>query len=184
MAKGDTFFIRGQVIATADQTRVESSIDLGSYVNLGINKGTALRVHSVQTQFCDNLGLVPLIDASAGTGGQTRGTFCCAAITTAQVPSSFAASEMPQANEDYVMLSTAISGVNPNNDADQGILTHDTDVAPQDFRNGYLLAVDELFLYGCADDAWNESVYINFVLECSLESISQATAVSLSLSQN
>ena len=184
MAKGDTFFIRGQVIAAADETRVESTIDLGSYVNLGINKGTALRVHSVQTQFCDNLGLVPAIDASAGTGGQTRGTFACAAITTAQVPSSFATNEMPQANEDYVMLTTAISGVNPNNDNDQGILTHDTDVAPQDFRNGYLLAVDELYLYGVADDAWNEAVYINFVLECSLESISQATAVSLSLSQN
>lgn len=184
MAKGDTFFIRGQVIAAANQTRVEAEIDLGSYVNLGINKGTALRVHSVQTQFCDNLGLVPLIDASAGAGGQTRGTFAVAAITTAQVPASFAAAQMPFASEDYVMLSTAISGVNPNNDNDQGILTQDTDVAPQDFRNGYLLAVDTLYMYACADDAWNESVYVNFVLECSLESITQASAVSLSLSQS
>jgi hypothetical protein len=91
---------------------------------------------------------------------------------------------MPFASEDYVMLSTAISGVNPNNDNDQGILTQDTDVAPQDFRNGYLLAVDTLYMYACADDAWNESVYVNFVLECSLESITQASAVSLSLSQS
>ena len=189
MAKGDTFFIRGQVIAptgqaSGAQNRAQGEIDLGSYVNLGVNKGTALRVHSVQVQFCDSKGLVPAIDASAGAGGQTRGTYACAAITTAQVPSSFAADEMPQINEDYVMYSAAISGVNPNNDADQGILTHDTDIAPQHLKNGYLLAVESLYLYGAGDDAWNEDVYINFMLECSLETITQATAVSLSLSQS
>ena len=91
---------------------------------------------------------------------------------------------MPQANQDYVMFSSAISGVNPNNDNDQGILTHDTDIAPQHMINGYLLAVDQLYLYAAGDDAWNEDVYVNFVLECSLEKITQATAVSLSLSQS
>ena len=175
--------LRGQVIAAADETRVEAEIDLGSYVNLGISKGTALRVHSVQIQYCDATGLVPLIDASAGTGGQTRGTFACAAITTARVPASFSAAEMPQLNQDYVMFSGNVSGVNPNNDNDQGILTDAMDVAPQHLENGYLLAVDQLYLYGVADDAWNESIYINVLLECSLEKITQATAVSLSLSQ-
>jgi len=179
----DTFILRGQVICVADQTRYTATIDLGSYVNLGITKGTALRVHSVQVQYCDNLGLVPLIDASAGAGGQTRGTFACSAITTAQVPASFAASQMPQLNEDYVMFSGNVSGVNPNNDNDQGILTDAMDIAPQHLEHGYLLAVDNLHLYGCVDDAWNESIYINFALECSLEKITQATAVSLSLSQ-
>lgn len=179
----DTFILRGQVIATANETRVESTLDLGSYVNLGITKGTALRVHSVQVQYCDNLGLVPLIDASAGAGGQTRGTFACSAITTAQVPASFTGPQMPQLSEDYVMFSGNVSGVNPNNDNDQGILTDAMDIAPQHLEHGYLLAVDTLYMYGCADDAWNEDIYINFALECSLEKITQATAVSLSLSQ-
>ncbi len=183
MAKGDTFFIRGQVIATADQQRVESSIDLGSYVNLGINKGTALRVLSVQQQICDSTGLIPIMDG-ASANGVSKGAFLNTAITTAQVPTSFAAAEMPQLNEDYVMFSSGLTMYSQNTDTDQGIISHDADVAPQDFRNGYLLAVDELYLYACADDAWAESVYVNFVLECSLESISQATAVSLSLSQN
>ncbi len=183
MAK-DTFMLRGQVIAAADETRVEAEIDLGSYVNLGISKGTALRVHSVQVQYADNLGLVPVIDASAGAGGQTRGTFACSAITTAQVPASFGASEMPSLDQDYVMFTGNVSGVNPNNDNDQGILTDAMDMAPQHLKEGYLLAVDKLYLYGVADDAWNESIYINFCLECSLEKITQATAVSLSLSQS
>lgn len=184
MAKGETFMLRGQVIATADETRVEAEIDLGSYVNLGVNKGTALRVHSVQVQYSDNLGLVPLINASAGSGGQTRGTFACSAITTAQVPASFDASQMPTLDEDYVMFTGNVSGVNPNDDNDQGILTDAMDMAPQHLKEGYLLAVDTLYLYGVADNAWNESIYINFCLECSLEKITQASAVSLSLSQS
>ena len=183
MPAKDTFMLRGQVIATADETRVENTIDLGSYVNLGITKGTALRVHSVQVQYCDNKGLVPVIDASAGAGGHTRGTFACSAITTAQVPASFAADEMPQLNQDYVMFTGNVSGVNPNDDADQGILSDSLDIAPQHLEHGYLLAVDTLYLYAVADDAWNENIYVNFALECSLEKITQATAVSLSLSQ-
>jgi len=179
----DTFMLRGQVIAAADEVRVESTIDLGSYVNLGITKGTALRVHSVQVQYCDAKGIVPVIDASAGSGGQTRGTFACAAITTAQVPASFDTDEMPQLDQDYVMFTGNVSGVNPNNDNDQGLLTDAMDLAPQHLQHGYLLAVDTLYMYGVADDAWNESIYINFALECSLEKITQATAVSLSLSQ-
>tara|TARA_R100000664_G_scaffold10680_1_gene17585 strand:+ start:54 stop:605 length:552 start_codon:yes stop_codon:yes gene_type:complete len=182
MAK-ETFMLRGQVIAAADETRVEAEIDLGSYVNLGISKGTALRVHSVQVQYCDSKGIVPVIDASAGSGGQTRGTFCCSAITTAQVPASFGTEEMPQLDQDYVMFSGNVSGVNPNNDNDQGLLTDAMDLAPQHLQHGYLLAVDTLYLYAVADDAWNESIHVNFLLECSLEKITQATAVSLSLSQ-
>lgn len=178
-----TFMIRGQVIAPATGTRAQAVIDLGSYVNLGLKKSTALRVHSIQTQFCDNLGLVPTIDASAGAGGQTRGTYCCAVITTAEVPASFTGPQLPQLSDDYVMHSVSVSGVNPNDDNDQGILTHDTDIAPQGLTDGYLVAVDNLYMYATADDAWNESVYVNFLLECSLEAIDQNNAVSLSLSQ-
>ena len=180
--KGDTFLIRGQVIPEDSQVRIESTIDLGSYVNLGVNKGTALRIWSVQQQICDSLGTVPLIDAAAAAG-DAKGCFVNTAITTAQVPASFNAAEMPQINQDYVMYSSALSGVNFNNDSDQGLWTHDLDVAPQNLKEGYLLAVDTLYLYALADDAWAEDVYVNFMLECSIESISQATAVSLSLSQ-
>ena len=183
MPTPDTFILRGQVIAAADEQRVQNTIDLGSYVNLGISKGTALRVHSVQIQYCDNKGLVPVIDAASAGGGQTRGVFACAAITTAAVPASFAADEMPQLDQDYSMFTGNVSGVNPNNDNDQGILTDAMDMAPQHLEHGYLLAVDTLYLYGVADDAWNESIHFNFALECSLEKITQATAVSLSLSQ-
>lgn len=182
MPTAETFMLRGQVIPGNSQTRIEADIDLGSYVNLGISKGTALRVHSVQVQICDNLGTVPAIAAAAGSG-EAKGAFVNTAITTAQVPASFDAAEMPQLNQDYVMFTSSITGANANDDADQGVLTHDLDIAPQHMSHGYLLAVDTLYLYAIADDAWSEAVYVNFALECSLEKITQATAVSLSLSQ-
>ena len=63
-----TFFLRQQLIATADETFVESELDLGAYVNLGSTKPQVLRVHSVQVQFSDSQGLVPTIDAAASVG--------------------------------------------------------------------------------------------------------------------
>lgn len=184
MAKGDTFFIRGQAITTqGSENRVETEIDLGSYVNLGINKGTALRVHGVQMQVCDPTGLPPT-SAHDATAGESLSAYACAAITTAQVPTSFAATEMPQLNEDYVMFSASLIQTNQSEDGDQGIVSHALDIAPQDMQKGYLLAVDTLYVYAGADDSWNENLHFNFLLECSLEQISQASAVSLSLSQN
>ena len=182
--KGETFFIRGQVITTqGSENRVEAEIDLGSYVNLGINKGTALRVHGVQMQICDPTGLPPISNEDSASA-KFKSAYACTAITTAQVPSSFAATEMPQLNEDYVMYSASVVQTNQSADDDQGVLSHSLDIAPQDMVAGYLLAVDTLYMYAAADDQWVENLHFNFLLECSLENISQATAVSLSLSQN
>ena len=180
----ETFFLRAQAITTqGSENRVETEIDLGSYVNLGISKGTALRVHGVQMQICDPTGLPP-ISSFDGASAKFRSAYACAAITTAQVPSSFAATEMPQLNEDYVMFSAAVVQTNQSADDDQGVLSHSLDIAPQDMQKGYLLAVDNLYVYAAADDQWQENLHFNFILECSLEKITQSTAVSLSLSQS
>ena len=180
----ETFFLRAQAITTqGSENRVETEVDLGSYVNLGIAKGTALRVHGVQMQVCDSIGLPP-ISAFDATAGESVSAYACAAITTAQVPSSFGATEMPQLNEDYVMFSAAVIQTNQSADNDQGIQSHSLDIAPQHMQKGYLLAVDNLYVYAAADDSWSEDLHFNFILECSLEKITQSTAVSLSLSQS
>lgn len=183
MAKGETFFIRGQVATVqGDQSRVVSTIDLGSYVNLGVNKGTAMRVHGVQLQVCDAFGLPPTttFDAEAG---ESISSYACAAITTKAVPSSLGSSSMPELNDDSVFFTAAFIQTNQGDANDQGIQSHSLDVAPQHMKDGYLLAVDELYLYAAADDAWSEILHFNFLLEVSLENITQANAVALSLSQ-
>lgn len=183
MAKGETFFIRAQVETdVTNETREESVIDLGAYVNLGLKQSTLLRVHSVQQQICDDQGLVPTIDGAAGAGVH-RYAFCNSAITTKRYIDTADPKSMPQLFDDSTMYSAAVIGENANTDVDNGIYSHDTDIAPQHLSTGYLVGVDNLYLYAAADDAFAETVFVNVLLECSLESATQSNAVALALSQ-
>lgn len=184
MAKG-TFFLRAEVNAGSDQTRVEEVIDLGAYVNLGSTKPQVLRVHSVQIAFTDSLGLPPSVDAATAVG-DTRTAFAVAAITTKQSslpvgPSP--AGAMPRLSDDDSMFTSAILMSNSNDTIDQGFGSGVTDLAPQHLENGYLVGVDSLYLYGFADDAWNEDVYISICMECSVEPATRENAINLALSQ-
>lgn len=183
MAKSDPFFIRAQVQANVTtEERQEVEIDLGAYVNLGLKQSTLLRVNSVQQQLCDAQGLVPTIDGAAGAGVH-RYAFCNSAITTKRYIDTADAKSMPQLNDDATMYSAAVIGENANTDVDNGIYTHDTDIAPQHMMSGYLVGVDNLYLYAAADDAFAEDVFVNVLLECTLESATQSNAVALALSQ-
>ena len=183
MAKSETFFIRARVEAdTTNELRQETVIDLGAYVNLGLKQSTLLRVHSVQQQICDSQGLVPTIDGASGAGVH-RYAFCNSAITTKRYIDTADTKSMPALDDDATMYSAAVIGENANTDADNGIYSHDTDIAPQHLQTGYLVGVDNLYLYVAADDAFNETIFVNVLLECTLESATQSNAVALALSQ-
>lgn len=183
MAKSDMFFIRAQVQANVStEERQETVIDLGAYVNLGLKQSTLLRVHSVQQQLCDAQGLVPTIDP-ATSAGVHKYAFCNSAITTKRYIDTADPKSMPQLNDDATMYSAAVIGENANTDIDNGIYTHDTDIAPQHMMGGYLVGVDNLYLYCASDDAFAETVFVNVLLECTLESATQSNAVALALSQ-
>ncbi|GAH64819.1 unnamed protein product, partial [marine sediment metagenome] len=53
MAKSDAFFIRAKLTQTG-QAFVDTEIDLGSFVNLGISKSTVLRIHAIEVQIQDD----------------------------------------------------------------------------------------------------------------------------------
>ena len=183
MAKSETFFIRAQVETdVTNETRQKIEIDLGAYVNLGLKQSTLLRVHSIQQQICDSQGLVPTIDGASGAGVH-RYAFCNSAITTKRYIDTADPKSMPQLNDDATMYSAAVVGENANTDVDNGQYTHDTDIAPQHLSTGYLVGVDNLYLYAAADDAFAETVFVNVLLECTLESATQSNAVALALSQ-
>ena len=186
MAKSDTFFIRASVTTdiSAAQSRQETEIDLGAYVNLGLKQSTLLKVNSIQIQYCDAKGLPAIVKEAPGAG-EFGSAFCAAAITTKQVPSSFAADQMPQLDDDATMFTASIVASNGNTAAagDQGITTSDMDLAPQHLQDGYLVGVDSLYLYAASDDKWGEAVIVNVLLECQLVSATQSNAVALALSQ-
>jgi hypothetical protein len=58
------------------------------------------------------------------------------------------------------------------------------DQMPQTWRNGYLIAVDSLWLASDADATSTGADYnISIVMECTLENATQASSTALALSQ-
>tara|TARA_R100000426_G_C4814504_1_gene107849 strand:- start:266 stop:856 length:591 start_codon:yes stop_codon:yes gene_type:complete len=176
----NTFFLRQQLIAPNDETFPTNEIDLGAFVNLGSTKPQVLRVHSVQISFTDSQGLVPTIK-EATSPADAKSAFCSFSITTKERASG---NLIPMLSDDETMFTASIVGTNLNDDDDQGIYSDAMDIAPQHLVNGYLVGVDTLHLYACADDAWAESVYISVCLECSVEAVTKENAVNLALSQS
>ena len=182
MAKSsDTFFLRGQVVTDhTSQTRVQSTIDLGAFVNLGSSKPQILRIHSIQQQICDSDGLVPTVDAS-GASGESRTAFLNTCISTKAT--ELGTGDLPQLNLDEVIFTAAVNFTNGKNSPDNGFMSTGADIAPQHLVNGILVGVDTLYLYALGDNAFDENVHVNFMLECSVEPATRENAIAIALSQ-
>jgi len=164
MAKSDSFFIRASV-TTSGTTYVQSEIDLGSYVNLGVSKSTIMRIHNVAVSYFDaNLPAGPILkDADAKISWQ---------LTTQSQSELIFPTDKSMASSGSLVIKT---GVTPS---------QDYDIAPQDWTNGYLIGVDSLFM-GADLSAVLDSgdVTIALVMEVTLENATQANSVALALSQ-
>ncbi|GAG63467.1 unnamed protein product, partial [marine sediment metagenome] len=57
------------------------------------------------------------------------------------------------------------------------------DNLPQLWTNGYLVAVDQIFLGGQASEKWLGDVVVSITMECTVETMTQAAAMALALSQ-
>lgn len=171
MAKSDNFYLRIEVALPADESIVEAELDLGSYVNLGPKSSTILRINGIDCAYQDATGLVPTVDAN----GQAFAAWAlCTQSSTA----------MPRLSDRSVVASGALQAVNTSGSAaSPGAVYEANDVNPRDYRDGYDVAVDSLFLRGQVDDAWNETVYVSLVLECQQITATQANATAIAISQ-
>ena len=172
MAKSDSFFIRAKVTVSG-VTYNQTEIDLGSFVNLGVTKSTLLRIHNVQAQYMDNSDKSAMIYYDGGIpGGLFRWQLC----TQSQAALTDAADKSYVTGGAYSQAST--TGVLVQN-ADQT-----ADANPMEWRNGYLVGVDSMFLGADSSATWDSGdVDIIVILECTLETATQASATALALSQ-
>lgn len=170
MPKTDTFFIRKTLDAENDNSYQQTSIDLGSYVN-ALEK-SVLRVKSIQVAYTDNTGRSSTI--SANKTGVSQFQLVTQSQTDIVLPSNSS-----------VIASGRIAAVNTHATAEiGGIISHDLDVGPTTFgTDGYLVAVDEIFLGGSTNTSFTGDVYISVVLECQVETLTQSKAMALALSQ-
>jgi len=174
MAKSDSFFIRARVTSN-DQTYVQSEIDLGSFVNLGVSKSTLLRIHNVAVQYSDNNGPNnPIYTTAAAPAG-------AAWQLTTQSQTA-----LVLADDKSVVSSGALSAFGDSTSTAHAFGSFDTeDVNPQMWTQGYLIGVDSLFLAVDLSGATFTSgnIDICIVMECTLEAATQANSVALALSQ-
>ena len=163
MAKTDSFFIRAG--ATFDSANfVQSTVDLGAFVD-ALGK-SVLRIHNISVQWGTNVQLTPGVNTDYAAMFQltTQTQTGMVAATDKSVISTGKLSCAGGANSEIVMLNDSV------------------DVAPQEWRNGYLVGVEAIYL-GIDQNADFGLDNCNIVLECTVETLSEKAAMALALSQ-
>ena len=164
MARSDSFFIRATVPTNAT-TYAQQSIDLGSFVD-ALGK-TVLRIHNVAVEY--------------GAPGEGVGNLSANVITDVNYQLT------TQSQTDLVDLGnrSVISSGQLSIAADGGnalaILNESQNVAPQEWTNGYLIAVESIFLgVNQGIDALSQ---VSLVMECTVETMTASASMALALSQ-
>ena len=133
---------------------------------------SVLRIHNIAVSFTDGGGRSPELD---GSDAAAAAQFQLATQTQSDIvlPSnkSIIASGMLNA-------SRVKSG---NGVADSTSEAFDN--LPQLWTNGYLVAVDAIYLGGSATSTFYEHVTVSVTMECTVETMNTAAAMALALSQ-
>lgn len=168
--KSDSFFIRAEVDTNA-AVYAQTEIDLGSFVNLGVQKSTLLRIHRVAVTYLDEA------DAEHAINETSTNSKVGWQLTT-QSQSNLV---YPGADKSVV----SCGGLDIFADGTRTIFVNDASgVNPEEWTNGVLIGVDSLFLGTRMSNALDSgNLTIGIVIECTLENATQANATALALSQ-
>lgn len=175
MAKSDSFFLRQTLncenVAVPGQFK-QVEMDLGAYVS-ALGK-SVLRIHNIAVSFTDLSGRSPDIK----TGGEKA------------VAAQFQLTTQTQGNlviaSNKSVVASGLLNAYRTNSGSAGVAdstSESMDNLPQLWTNGYLVATESMYLGGAASAEWNEDVYVSVTCECTVETMSQASAMALSLSQ-
>lgn len=170
MAKTDSFFIRKSINIDNTGSFQSTDIDLGAYVD-ALGK-SVLRIHNIAVSYTDSAGRTPDMSATSAASADFQLT------TQLQTDMVIPGDNKSVVASGRLTASRDISGTGVPSDT-----SNDLDVAPQHWTQGYLIAVEQLYLGGAATSSWAEDVYVSVVMECTSESLSKEAALALALSQ-
>jgi hypothetical protein len=174
MAKSDSFFIRAKATAVGT-TFDQVEISLGSYVNLGVTKSTLLRIHNISVQYSDTDGVSTPIHTIAPLGGKIAWQ-----LTTQSQSTLVTADDKSLVSAGALNLYGALDGSTARGAGS----AENEDINVQTWTQGYLVGVDSIFLACLAGGTVSSgNVNVSVIVECTLENATQASALSLSLSQ-
>tara|TARA_R100001086_G_scaffold243247_1_gene171892 strand:- start:316 stop:846 length:531 start_codon:yes stop_codon:yes gene_type:complete len=175
MAKKESFFIRATVTPDDSGTFVQTAVDLSSYVN-ALGK-SILRIKAIEGEWCQaEDGAIPngapFMDANTAT-------YAVWQLTT-------------QNNTGLVSLddrTTIAKGNlwarNPDASSNPPSQVYSDSHLPQHYSDGFLVAVEEIYLGGQAGTDWaaTSNLTFNIVLECEVLTMTPSAAMALALSQ-
>ena len=168
MAKSESFFIRQTVNLGKANTFNQTEIDLGFVVD-ALGKSVC-RIHNIAISLSDSTGTALQVTADNAAVAQFQ-------LTTQSQGA------VVLGNDRSLVASGALYGVNLTGGTDFPQVSDSMDNLPQRWTNGYLVAVESLYFGGQASTAWDSDVYCSIVMECTAETMTQAAAMALSLSQ-
>lgn len=167
--KSDSFFLRQTLNADNTGNFAEQVLDLGAYVD-ALGK-SVLRIHNIAVSYTD-------VDGKVVGLGANDNAACQFQLTTQSQNDMVLPS-----NRSIVSTGTLIADNRSASPSTPTYASHDLDVAPQHWTNGYLVAVDSMYLGGRAEAGFISDVYVSITMECTVETMSEAAAMALALSQ-
>lgn len=169
MAKTDSFFIRGEVTQTGSGF-LQTTIDLGAFVD-ALGK-SVLRIHNIEWMISDDS------EPAAGPSLSGAGTLNVATQLTTQSQAAL------QTLDNKSMIASARWTYSATGASQYSSIGYWNDIAPQAWTQGYLVGVEQLYLATDADAASAGGDYtVSFVMECTVETLSEKAAMALALSQ-
>jgi len=184
MAKTDTFFIRHQVSAPTSAYN-ETAIDLGAFVD-ALGK-SVLRILNIEgewvvgpdSEISGTIENGPPFMAGDQAGGATW------QLTTQQQ------NALVGLDNKSVVAKGQLWARNPDTNNNPPATVYSDSHLPQHFSQGYLVAVEQLYLATHIEGEWSDKadaektndMKFNIVLECKVETLSEKAAMALALSQ-
>ncbi|HIA02337.1 MAG TPA: hypothetical protein EYN66_10570 [Myxococcales bacterium] len=139
-----------------------------------MSKSTLLRIHNVSVQYADSTGAEHPIYSTAVPGGKIAWQL------TTQSKSAL----ITAVDKSLVSSGGLVLYGDSTSTAHAQAMSESMDINPHDWTNGYLIGVDTMFF--TIDDTGTISsgtVDVSVVLECTLETATQASSTALALSQ-
>lgn len=172
MARSDSFFIRADLNVgggSTFNTYQQTAIDLGAYVD-ALGK-SVLRIHNIAVSITDTNGSFAEITGAEEAGAEFQ------LLTQSQA-------QMVLPSNRAIISSGSVIGYRfTSSNGLPAMSTESLDNLPQLWTNGYLVAVDQIFLGGQATEKWQGDVVVSITMECTVETMTQAAAMALALSQ-
>ena len=167
MAKSDSFYVRAST--DFDGTNyAQSAIDLGAYVD-ALGK-SVLRIHNIAVTY----GKPQATPAATATQNHTAQFQLTTQSQSAIVDAT-----------DKSVISTGKLAISAGTSGETVMMSQDLDIAPQHWRNGYLVGVEQIYLGVDQTMALfaGSGNPLCIVLECTVETLTQNAAMALALSQ-